>query len=76
MFLGCPLWRKNAGVEIKAQKQVPKPIPLLSAIADTFNVKFGQTLETTGFTGIRACDEMPVIGPHFGNGRILLCAGL
>lgn len=76
VFGGARYARKNAGVGDKRTDTSAKANTIaLSAIADTFNVKFGQTLETTGFTGVRACDEMPVIGPHFGNGRILLCAG-
>ena len=76
VFGGARYGRKNAGVGDKSADTSAKANTIaLSTIADTFHVKFGQTLKTIGFTGIRACDEMPVIGPHFGNGRILLCAG-
>jgi glycine/D-amino acid oxidase-like deaminating enzyme len=76
VFGGARYVRPNAGIgDTQLQTNARAHTVALNEIAATFGAKMGQTIETIAFTGIRACDERPIIGPHFGNGRILLAAG-
>lgn len=48
---------------------------LVNEIQQLFEVKLRPIKKTVPFIGVTPCDELPVIGPHFGSGRILLASG-
>ena len=48
---------------------------ITNELKNHFSVSIGQITKGYGCVGVRACDEIPVIGPHFGSGRILISSG-
>ncbi len=69
--------RPMAGIEATTATAEPRiTAHLLEQLAKTFPFAGGaEALTTTGFLDIRPCDELPVIGPMYGSGRILVAAG-
>ena len=44
-------------------------------VEDLFNITLSDPTQTIGAIDIRACDEIPIIGPMYGDSRILLASG-
>lgn len=69
--------RPLAGIEATTSSVEPKITKhLLEQLAKTFPFAEGaEALASHGLLDIRPCDELPVIGPMFGSGRLLVATG-
>ena len=69
--------RPLAGIEsTKATVDAKITMHLLDQLAKTFPFAAGaEALTSVGLLDIRPCDELPVIGPMYGSGRLLVATG-
>lgn len=75
VFGGARFLRKNPQ-ELSKLAIEPKVSAYISNnLSRMFDVKIGEVTTSTPFLGIRCCDEKPIIGPHFGSGKILIGSG-
>lgn len=76
IFGGARFLRKDAGIgENHSEPEEKISTFITSELKNLFGCSFGEIIKSKGVVGIRACDEKPVIGPHFGSGRIFLGSG-
>ena len=73
---GAKFLRKWGGIEANKADVLPQ---VTEAIAEKFTrilgVKHLTPMTSSGLIDLRACDERPIIGPMFGNQRILMGCG-
>jgi glycine/D-amino acid oxidase-like deaminating enzyme len=76
---GARFLRNWAGIEADAAPIMPKITNTVRAkIEELFKadgLKLSDPVKVAGILDIRACDEIPIIGPMFGDSRILLASG-
>jgi glycine/D-amino acid oxidase-like deaminating enzyme len=73
---GARFLRPWAGVEATSSSVLPGiTTAVKSKIERLFAISLSQPVQTIGALDLRACDEIPMIGPMFGESRILLAGG-
>ena len=73
---GCRYLRKWAGVEAEDAPVMDEVIiAVKEKIESQFSIKLSKQISAQGIIDIRTCDEIPVIGPMYGDSRILLASG-
>ena len=74
---GARYLRKWAGIEAKTATLEGKVTARLAAIASGLFPGAGtpKLIEEEAFRECRPCDELPIVGPMFGEGRILIATG-
>jgi glycine/D-amino acid oxidase-like deaminating enzyme len=75
IFGGARFLKPSAGIEQRAEIDPNVSAFISGELKQIFDAEIGEIISSHPFMGIRSCDERPVIGPHFGSGRILLAAG-
>jgi glycine/D-amino acid oxidase-like deaminating enzyme len=73
---GARFLRKWAGIDAKEATVLPVVTERIALkCAETLGVARLKVQSTHGFIDLRSCDELPVIGPLFGESRILIAGG-
>lgn len=73
---GARFLRKWAGIEADSAPVLDNiTLAVKSKIESLLSVSLSDPISQHGVVDLRACDEIPIIGPMFGESRILLAAG-
>lgn len=74
---GARYMRKWAGIEAETATVEPKVTKRLAEFAAASFPAVGtpRLIEAVPFRDVRPCDELPIIGPMFGEGRIVVATG-
>lgn len=73
---GARFMRPWAGVEATEATASPAiSINIKQTIENLLGVKLSRPKSAVGFIELLACDELPIIGPMFGNSRFLIASG-
>ncbi|MCX6123772.1 MAG: FAD-binding oxidoreductase [Proteobacteria bacterium] len=68
--------RVNAGIEATTGEVMPEiTTHLLSKATSWFGFRDFKAVESYGFLECRPCDELPIIGPMYGDSRVLIGVG-
>lgn len=73
---GAKFLRKWGGVEAASASVMDNvSMAVKKKWEEVFAIKLSAPISTRGFIELYACDELPVIGPMYGNSRILVASG-
>ena len=73
---GARFLRKWGGVEAESSTVMDHiSTTVKKKWEDIFDIKLSEAISARGFIELYACDELPIIGPMFGNSRILVASG-
>lgn len=73
---GARFLRKWGGVEAESATVMDHvSTTVKNKWEDIFDIKLSEPISARGFIELYACDELPIIGPMFGNSRILVTSG-
>lgn len=73
---GCKFLRKWAGVEAeKATVMTEISQTLKNKWEEIFAIQLSEPKSSLGFLELCACDELPIIGPMYGDSRVLVASG-
>lgn len=73
---GAKFMRTWGGVEAtEATASLPISLNIKQTFEKLLGLKLSEPKSAVGFIELLACDELPIIGPMFGNSRILIASG-
>lgn len=73
---GARYLRKWAGVEAESAPVLDHVISAVTTkLQELFPIRLSKPISALGCLDLRACDEQPIVGPMFGESRILIATG-